>query len=135
MEMAQNYPSIQIKIRQSHRGWMRQYHIEDSKPMPFNSKPEAAYRICIQKTCTQLFRQKLWKCPALAYSAQLEDRLNLGAIPQWKLFRDYQACSSELSDHELRHFIHRKAIPQCGLCPSRREPFHHPDPTQRGELR
>ena len=27
------------------------------------------------------------------------------------------------------------AIPQCGLCPSKRQPFHHPDPTQRSELR
>ena len=114
---------------------MRQYKIEDGKPMPFNSKPESAYRICMQKTCTQLFRKKLWKCPALAYWAQLEDRLNLGTIPQWKLFRDYQACSCDVTDDELRDFIHRKAIPQCGLCPSRREPFHHPDPTQRSELR
>jgi uncharacterized Fe-S cluster-containing radical SAM superfamily protein len=131
----EDYPGIQIKIRQSHRGWMRQYRIENGKPMLFNSKPDAAYRICMQKTCTQLFRGKLWKCPALAYWAQLEDRLNLVMFPQWKLFRDYQACSSEVSDDDLSAFIARKAIPQCGLCPSRREPFRHPDPTQRIEPR
>ena len=35
-----DYPGIQIKIRQSHRGWMRQYRVEDCKPMPFDSNPD-----------------------------------------------------------------------------------------------
>ena len=81
----EDYPAIQIKIRQSHRGWMRQYRIEDGKPMPFDSRPNAAYKICMQKTCTQLFKQRLWKCPALAYWPQLEQRLNLEDIPEWQL--------------------------------------------------
>lgn len=131
----EEYPGIQIKIRQSHRGWMRQYRIENGKPMPFDSTPQAAYKICMQKTCTQLFNERLWKCPALAYWPQLEQRLNLEEIPEWQLFRDYQACSSECSDAELAAFLNSRAIPQCGLCPSKREPFHHPDPTQRSELR
>ena len=40
---------------------------EDGKPVPFDSEPESAYRVCMQKTCTQLYQAKLWKCPALAY--------------------------------------------------------------------
>jgi len=50
------YPGIGTKIRQSHRGWMRQYRIVDGTPMPFNSDPQAAYRVCMQKTCAQLYR-------------------------------------------------------------------------------
>jgi hypothetical protein len=43
-------PGIQIKIRQSHRGWMQQYNFENGKPVPFRSEPAAAYRVCMQKT-------------------------------------------------------------------------------------
>jgi len=130
----EQYPGIHIKIRQSHRGWMRQYRIENGKPMPFDSNPAAAFRICMQKTCTQLFKHRLWKCPALAYWSQLDQRLSLDGIPEWQLFRDYKACSPECGDNDLQTFVDTKAIPQCGSCPSRREPFHHPDPTQRSEL-
>lgn len=31
---------------------MRQHQIENGKPMPFDSRPNAAFKICIQKTCT-----------------------------------------------------------------------------------
>ncbi len=110
---------------------MRQYRIENGKPMPFNSKPDAAYRICMQKTCCQLFRRLLWKCPALAYFAKLESKLKLHDIDAWTLFRNYKACRPDVTDHDLQSFIDTKAIPQCGLCPSKRITFRHPDPTQR----
>ncbi|TWU62194.1 hypothetical protein V7x_39230 [Crateriforma conspicua] len=130
----EQYPGIQIKIRQSHRGWMRQYNIENRKPVPFQSKPAAAYRVCMQKTCTQLFRSMLFKCPAVAYFSQLEARLKLHDLPQWQLFRDYQACSPDANDDEVQAFLRTKAIPQCGLCPSRRTKFVHRNPMQRSAL-
>ncbi|MCP4758782.1 MAG: radical SAM protein [Planctomycetes bacterium] len=130
----EDYPGIQVKIRQSHRGWMRQYHVENGKPIPFKSNPNAAFKVCMQKTCTQLFRGMLWKCPALAYFAQLESKLNLKAITAWQLFRDYKACRPDASDAELQSFINTKAIPQCGLCPSKRTAFHHPNPTKQSVL-
>ncbi|KAA1258176.1 Cyclic pyranopterin monophosphate synthase [Rubripirellula obstinata] len=130
----EEHPGIQIKIRQSHRGWMRQYNVENGKPMPFDSKPDAAFKVCMQKTCTQLYRGMLWKCPALAYFAQLEAKLNLRDLPQWQLFRDYKAITPDATDDELRKFIETKAIPQCGLCPSNRTKFTHPNPLQRSVL-
>ncbi len=42
--------------------------------MPFNSEPDAAYRVCMQRTCTQLVNGCLAKCPALAYWPQLETK-------------------------------------------------------------
>ena len=129
------YPGIQIKIRQSHRGWMRQYRIENGKPIPFDSDPAAAFKICMQKTCTQLFRTCLFKCPALAYHALMEQRLRIETLAAWQLFRDYKACPPSVSEDELRSFLETKAIPQCGLCPSKRVPFKHPDPTLRSEIR
>ncbi|XZE55835.1 radical SAM protein [Planctomycetaceae bacterium SH139] len=130
----EDHPGIQIKIRQSHRGWMRQYNVENGKPVPFDSRPKAAFRTCMQRTCTQLHRGMLWKCPALAYFAQLEAKLNLHDLPRWQLFRDYKAIVAEATDDELRTFIETKAIPQCGLCPSHRTKFVHPNPLQRSVL-
>ena len=130
----EEHPSIQIKIRQSHRGWMRQYNIENGNPMPFDSKPDAAFKACMQRTCTQLFQTRLFKCPALAYFSQLESKLKLHDIPEWQLFRDYQACSPSATDEELQTFLQSKAIPQCGLCPSHRTKFVHPNPLQRSVL-
>ncbi|TWU54841.1 Cyclic pyranopterin monophosphate synthase [Rubripirellula tenax] len=131
----EDHPGIQIKIRQSHRGWMRQHNIENGKPMPFDSNPNAAYRVCLQKTCTQLGENGfLFKCPALAYFAQLESKLKLNNLPQWQLFRDYKAIAADATDDELRTFIETKAVPQCGLCPSHRTKFVHPNPLQRSTL-
>ena len=127
-------PGIQIKVRQSHRGWMRQYNVVDGKPMPLDCKPEAAFKVCMQKTCTQLHRGMLLKCPALAYFAQLEAKLNLHDLPQWQLFRDYKAIAADATNDELRTFVQTKAIPQCGLCPSRRTKFVHPSPLQRSAI-
>ncbi|QDT60657.1 Cyclic pyranopterin monophosphate synthase [Stieleria bergensis] len=125
------HAGIQIKIRQSHRGWMRQYSVENGKPMPFDSKPDAAFKVCMQKTCTQLIDGCLAKCPALAYFAKLQAKLRLQDVPQWQLFRDYQACRPDCTDEELQTFLATKSIPQCGLCPSKRTAFVHPDPLKR----
>ena len=103
---------------------------------PFDSKTEiAAYRVCMQKTCTQLYRSMLWKCPALAYFNQVEAKMKLHHLPQWQPFREYQACPPEASDDEVRRFLKTKAIPQCGLCPANRTMFVHPNPLQRSALR
>ncbi len=121
-------PELDIRLRLSHKGWRRQYHVQDGKPIPFQSHPQAAWRICMQRTCTQLFQRCLWKCPALAYFAMMERKLCLEAMPEWQLFRDYKACSPTVSDEEVRVFLETQEIPQCGLCPARKIPFEHRDP-------
>ncbi len=105
------FPKLRINIRKSHKGWMRQYNVIDGKPMPFNSKPDAAYRVCMQRTCTQLVNGCLAKCPALAYWPQLETKARLESISEWDLFRDYEACPPTASDDELRSFLETKSIP------------------------
>jgi hypothetical protein len=122
-----DYPGIRIKIRKSHRGWMRQYRVVDGKPMPFSSDPEVAYRVCMQKTCTQLYRGRLWKCPAIAYFHLMERELRLEGPPEWQVFREYRGCPPMASDLEVDTFLAAKVIPQCGLCPSKRQMFRQLD--------
>ncbi|RCS49480.1 radical SAM protein [Bremerella cremea] len=124
------FHGINIKIRKSHRGWMRQYQIVNGKPMPFDSKPNDAFKVCMQKSCMQLYQQRLWKCPALAYWPLLEFRLQLESFGEWELFRQYSPCASDCSTDALEGFVNSKAIPQCSLCPSKREKLFHSDPTR-----
>jgi hypothetical protein len=76
------YPKLRLNIRKSHKSWMRQYNIVDGKPITFNSQPDAAYRVCMQRTCTQLVNGCLTKCPALAYWPQLETKARLESISE-----------------------------------------------------
>jgi hypothetical protein len=123
------YPALKITVRESLKGGRQQYHMIEGKPTPFESRPIAAWKICLQRSCTQLFKGHLWKCPALAYFATMERKRRLEAIPAWQLFRDYKACPPTASDNEVREFFATREIPQCGLCPARKIPFHHQAPT------
>jgi len=127
-EWRDGFPSLEINIRKSHRGWRQQYRMVDAKPMPFGSDPRAAWHICLNRTCTQLYQSCLWKFPALAYHAIISRKLNLDQEPAWQLFRDYQACPPTASDDEVRGFLATREIPQCRLCPAKRIPRYHRDP-------
>ncbi len=126
------YPELKVNIRQSHKGWIRQYNISDEgKPIPFNSNPEQSYSICMQKTCTQIYDNKLWKCPALAYFKLLDKKIKLNK--EWDLFRTYNGLDYSCDDKELYEFFSTKEISQCSLCPSHKIRFAHPDPVNRDE--
>jgi hypothetical protein len=103
--------------------------VKDGKALPILSNPRDGWKACIQKKCCQLFRTRLWKCPALAYFSNLERKLHLEDIPDWQLFRDYLACPPTATDAQVRDFFATEEIPQCGLCPDHKIPFQHPDPT------
>jgi hypothetical protein len=91
--------------------------------------PRAAWKICLQRTCTQLYKSCLWKCPALAYHAIMSRKLRLDQEPAWQLFRDYRGCPPTASNDEVKAFISTQEIPQCSLCPAKKIHFHHLDPT------
>jgi hypothetical protein len=122
------YPTLSINIRKSHRGWRQQYRVVDGKPMPFDSDPRAAWNICLQRSCTQLYKTFLWKCPALAFHGIMSSKLKLDDEPAWQLFREYQACPPTATDDKVRDFLAVEEIPQCSLCPSKKLLFRHSDP-------
>lgn len=124
----QKYPSLRLHVRKSHRGWMIQYHTKDGVALPFNSAPKEAYRVCMQKHCTQIFKGALWKCPAVAYFDFLDRLGGARGAAEWNLFREYRALEPEATDEEVSKFFDEKEIPQCSLCPASRTPFRHPDP-------
>ena len=125
------YPTLSINIRKSHRGWRQQYRMIDGKPVPFDSDPRSAWNICLQRSCTQLYKTFLWKCLALAFHGIMSSKLKLklDQEPAWQLFRELKACSTHATDDQVRDFFAVEEIPQCALCPSKKLLFHHSDPT------
>lgn len=130
-EWRESYPDLKITVRESIDTWMRQYQVIDGRPFPWEADGASAYRICMQKFCTQLYQGKLWKCPALAYFHQMEDRMSAHDIKEWQPFRDYKAITADATDEDIERFFREGEICQCSLCPGRVVKFEHPDPTDR----
>jgi len=130
-EWNKSYPRLHITIRSSHEHWMWQYRNENGKPAPFTSNPRASWLVCMQRHCTQLYRNKLWKCPALAYFHQLEKIHSLEEDESWQNFRNYGGLGSELSDADIQWSLNQQEITQCSSCPAARNRFQPPDPTDR----
>ena len=76
----------------------------------------AAYRICMQKTCTQLFRGMLWKCPALAYFGTARRSFESAKTsPHGNCFETTRHVRSDVTDDELQGIHrHRKRFPNVG---------------------
>lgn len=129
VEWKSRYPQLRTHIRHSQGTWMRQYRVVDGKPKPFNSPPRKAWSVCMQRHCTQLFQNHLWKCPAVAYFSMMQHRTRIADDPDWESFRQYKALSPDASDDQVAAFFNRRAIPQCRLCPAKQERFIHPNPT------
>ena len=63
-----------------------------------------------------------------------QDRLAYELAQQSELMI-YAVESDAAKAAASRKALQRAGIPQCGLCPSKRTSFDHPDPTQRSVLR
>ena len=82
----------------------------------------------MQRTCTQLYAGRLWKCPAVAYFDKLDEKLG-GVGEEWEPFRRYEGLGGDATADQVREFFEDVPIDQCRLCPSTRIPHPHPDPT------
>lgn len=126
-----DHSGFTFNIRQSLRKWIQQYeHRADGKAYPIRSRPTFAWKACVQKYCHQIYRGKLWKCPAIAYFRNLESKLGLEDIADWNRFREYKPLSPECTIAELKKFVDERAISACGLCPQNPKKIPIPNPMQ-----
>jgi len=123
------YPGLRIRVRDSFPGWRQQYKTQEGKPKPFDSDPAAAHRICLQRTCHQLYNGRLWKCPALAYFDQIAERTGITGDPDWAPFAGYQGILPDAPEAALAEFANGQPIAACACCPARVIKYPHRDPT------
>ena len=118
------YPGLRIRVRDSFPGWRQQYKTQEGKPKPFDSDPAAAHRICLQRTCHQLYNGRLWKCPALAYFDQIAERTGITGDPDWAPFAGYQGILPDAPEAALAEFANGQPIAACACCPARVIEYH-----------
>jgi len=97
----------------------KEYYLfsEDGKPLPYNSKPEAAWTMCGPNTCFNLTDNKLYRCSILANAAQACQEGALGQ--EWQITETYSPLLPDASPDEIiRHlFLMKGPLAACTICP------------------
>jgi len=100
--------------------WYKSYKGFKDTMIPFtDNNPRASWEVCISKYCSQLHKNRLWKCPCLAYLDTIADRCKLKDRGEWAPFLAYNGIGLEASDEELKTFISMEEEAFCRMCPSR----------------
>ena len=85
--------------------------------MKYNSDPVKAHDICGFKTCHQINKGKLYKCPLVSVLPDFLDQFNVSMSADDKsLVYSYQPMSSNSNVSEFVNKIN-DPIPQCKFCP------------------
>ena len=111
---------VPITIIPSARRWKKYYLFSgDGKPLPYNSRPEAAWTACGVNTCFNLTDNKLYRCSILANAAQAYQEGALGQ--EWKITESYSPLLPEATPDEIvRHlFLMKGPLAACTICPER----------------
>jgi organic radical activating enzyme len=102
---------LRAQIRNSVDNWSQRYHEENGKITPYqDGDPTQSYKICRAKHCKQLFNQRLWKCPPVAYIKLMD------VDKQWDLMKNYTGVGIDCTAEELRRFLSVESEEVCGLC-------------------
>ena len=98
--------------------WKEYYFFnEEGKPIPYKSRPEAAWTMCGPNTCFNLTENKLYRCSILANAAQACQEGALGS--EWKVTETYSPLLPDAScDEIVRHlFLMKGPLAACTICP------------------
>ena len=129
--------ALRVHWRGSHKYWTRRYHGYGSAMKPFaDGDQRASWTNCPAKLCVQMYDDKLWKCPALAYLPMQHAKYQLG--PEWQPYLQYEALGAEATLPEVAAFLAREDEPMCLMCPAKPPRFDKPNPltkarTERSE--
>ena len=88
--------------------------------MKYNSDPIEAHNNCFFKTCHQINKGKLYKCPLVSVIPDFLDQFQIETNNQdITLMRSYKPLTSADDDITVTNFIDNinQVIPQCKFCP------------------
>jgi hypothetical protein len=98
--------------------WRRTTKGVGSSMRPWQSEPREAWQVCPAKYAVQLFENRLWKCPPLAYLRLVVTRFSLGESTDWAPFLAYKGLGPECTAEQLKMFLRREDESVCGMCSS-----------------
>lgn len=90
--------------------------VNNQLTMKYNSNPDEAHSICGFKTCHQINKGKLYKCPLVSVLPDFLNQFDV-AVEDKELAYSYEPMSH---DDDVSKFVNDidKFIPQCKFCPS-----------------
>lgn len=119
---------FELIIENGYDHWSRRHRGFGAGVLPFeNDNPRKSWENCPAKNCMQLFRNRLWKCPSIAY-LHLQKEAYPGISKLWDPYLKYGGLASDCSDAELSSFVQWEDEAICGMCAMRPEPFEKPSP-------
>lgn len=127
MEWRNRY-GININIYNSSTEWFQIYRGFGDDMIPFEDGDiERSWENCITgQQCWQLYHNKIYKCPMVAYLPLQKARFDLS--PKWDPYLEYQPLLPEATDPEIEEFFSRAAESVCGMCPANPVMFKKQDP-------
>lgn len=91
---------------------------DQSLTMKYNSDPVQAHNICYFKTCHQVNKGKLYKCPLVSVLPDFLDQFDVAmSADDNVLAHSYKPLTADKNVSEFVNTIH-DPIPQCKFCPS-----------------
>lgn len=124
---------ISVEIRFSDRLWTKRYEKSDKGYMLFDSNPYDAWKVCVGKKCIQLFENRLWKCPPIAYFRQVEKKFVVDESVR-DLIHRYKPLEANCTMDELHAFFSIKEEEICKICPEKMEQFELQNPLRKRSI-
>ena len=119
---------VMSTLEVSATNWTRRHLGFGPNVMPFDDRNQrSSWQVCPAKSCRQLFKSRLWKCPPITY-LRLQKETFPELSPAWNPYLAYDGLDSSCSDQELERFLAAEDEPICGMCPARVEYFSKPSP-------
>jgi len=109
----------------NHGIWRKQYKGHGITMRPFEDKePRKSWEIC-QSTwfnggvqLINLYENKLWKCPHIAYLKDTLTKFGLQTHPKWKPYLKYKPLSGDVTFEEMVNWMRQEEEDICNMCPA-----------------
>jgi hypothetical protein len=105
--------------------WRKQYKGHGVTMRPYeDNEPRKSWEICqcswanggVQNV--QLYENKLWKCPPIAYLKDAVTKFGLQTHPKWKPYLKYKPLSGDVNFEEMVNWMRREEEDVCNMCPA-----------------
>ena len=103
--------------------FIKTYRHDYDDMLPYDSKPEESFDICIQQTCPLLYKGRIYKCSTSGLLLDTLVKTGNADSMVWNQYKQYRGIGLEDSLEDINKFISTFGKPEsiCAMCPSSRE--------------
>jgi hypothetical protein len=116
LEWSQSFVSSAITVTDQHK-----------LKMKYNNDPTQAHEICAFRSCHQINKGKLYKCPLVSVLPDFLDQFEVDITDDDKeLVRSHVPITGLDSDEKISNFVKNidQPIPQCKFCPANKDKYN-----------